>query len=159
MKSIILVVDAGSSSVRCMAYEYHSVVAYRHKNLAEPWPQIISLDPSDRMDLDGPLVTAVEGISHSVQLQAIVPSTGHIRIHDVLAAMDTCVDEVLQMLRRRVPEHDSSSRYRIVGVGFSSFVMNLAAVDINGEPVGEVATCSYACNRKDVVEECEKLRK
>jgi hypothetical protein len=30
-------------------------------------------------------------------------------------------------------------------------------VDDTGEPVGETATLSYACNRSDVVEQCRRL--
>ena len=49
--------------------------------------------------------------------------------------------------------------YQVVAIGFSTFVItNLVGVDIFGEPVGEPATLSYACNRENVVEECQNLR-
>jgi hypothetical protein len=112
------------------------------------------------------LIEALRGIGHTLPLNAIVPSTGHIRVYDVLDAIDNCVDETLKLLRRIVHPNPTSSSgdgsvdhgHRVVAIGFSSFVMNLVAVDIDGDPVGEVATCSYACNREDVVRECEQLK-
>jgi len=190
MRSIILVVDAGSSSIRCTAHEYRGLVKSHNMCIFRP------LDIDEVNVVDGgvktttatkttttttatkttttttpcpQLVEALRGIGHSVPLSAVIPSTGHIRVFDVLDAIDACVDETLRLLRRIVhPEPSSSSSsssssgggecHRLVAVGFSTFVMNLVAVDINGDPVGEVATCSYACNRADVVEECERLR-
>lgn len=67
-------------------------------------------------------------------------------------SIDQCIDNVLSSLR---PSHSS---YHIVAIGFSSFVMNLVGVDEMGEPVGNEATCSYACNRKDAVDECERVK-
>jgi sugar (pentulose or hexulose) kinase len=92
------------------------------------------------------------GIYHSIPLSCIIPSTGYIRIREILMTIDQCIDNVLSSLR------PSMSDYRIDAIGFSTFVMNLIGVDENGEPVGGTATCSYACNRKDVVEECQKLK-
>lgn len=110
----------------------------------------------------------LKDIGHTIQLAAIIPSTGHIRVQDVLNAIDTCVDETLRILRHKMMTVDFASdegagvaggqTFRIVAVGFSTFVMNLVAVDIYGKPVGDVATCSYACNREDVVEGCDRLR-
>lgn len=118
------------------------------------------------------LVDTLKDIGHTIQLAAIIPSTGHVRVHEVLNAIDKCVDETLRILRDKMMTDDSSvggedgvapggesqTSFRTVAVGFSTFVMNLVAVDIYGKPVGDVATCSYACNREDVVEECERLR-
>jgi len=174
MKSIILVVDAGSSSIRCNAHEYRGVVKSQNTRISPPLDIIYKNDNVVDVDVapgggDGrtttttphpQLVEALRGIGHSVPLTAVIPSTGHIRVYDVLDAIDTCVDETLRSLRRIVhpdPSSGGGEYYRVVAVGFSTFVMNLVAVDIDGDPVGEVATCSYACNRADVVEECEKL--
>ena len=55
-------------------------------------------------------------------------------------------------------EESSSNEYQIVAIGFSTFVMNFIAVNEYGNPVGDVATCSYAVNREDVVNECQSLR-
>lgn len=182
MKSIILVIDAGSSSIRCTAHEYRGVVKSHNTRISPPLDinykndNVVDVDVAPGVG-DGrtttttpypQLVEALRGIGHSVPLAAVIPSTGHIRVYEVLDAIDTCVDETLRSLRRIVhPDPSSSSSsppssggdeyYRVVAVGFSTFVMNLVAVDIGGDPVGEVATCSYACNRADVVEECEKL--
>jgi hypothetical protein len=113
-------------------------------------------------------VDTLKDIGHTIQLAAIIPSTGHVRVQEVLNAIDKCVDETLRILRHTMMTFDSASdegagvvggqTFRIVAVGFSTFVMNLVAVDIYGKPVGDVATCSYACNREDVVDECERLR-
>jgi muramidase (phage lysozyme) len=116
-----------------------------------------------------PLVDTLKDIGHTIQLAAIIPSTGHVRVQEVLNAIDKCVDETLRILRHTMMTVDSASdegagvvvggqTFRLVAVGFSTFVMNLVAVDIYGKPVGDVATCSYACNREDVVDECERLR-
>jgi sugar (pentulose or hexulose) kinase len=145
MRSFLLAIDAGSSSVRCTAYEYH----HHHCKNALPPP---------------PLVTAVKGIGHVIPLEAIVPNTGHIRINEVLIAIDITIDETLRLLRQRmllscdknIMTH--SCPYQVVAIGFSTFVMNFVALDIHGDPVGNVATCSYACNRDDVVKECHRLQ-
>ena len=182
MRSIILVINAGSSSIHCTAHEIRGVVKSHNTCIWSPPNSnsnnvnVVDVDVApgggdSRTTTTTPypqLVEALRGIGHSVPLAAVIPSTGHIRVYDVLDAIDTCVDETLRSLRRIVHPDPSSSLfppssggdeyYRVVAVGFSTFMMNLVAVDIDGDPVGEVATCSYACNRADVVEECEKLR-
>ena len=92
----------------------------------------------------------------------------YIYVQQVLSAIDECVDKVLYLLR--ASDHDisgysddtnattNSNCFQIVAIGFSTFVMNLIGVDTNGSPVDDVATCSYACNRDDVVKECQDLR-
>jgi hypothetical protein len=162
MRSFLLAIDAGSSSIRCTAYEYHphhggggggSGTSDSNKHLA-------LLSSSSSSTQPPPLVTAVKGVSHAIPLEAIVPITGHIRIHEVLEAIDNCVDETLKLLRQRMLSCDLTHSYphQVVAIGFSTFVMNFVALDIYGDPVGDVATCSYACNRDDVVEECQRLR-
>ena len=149
-KSIILAIDVGSSSVRCIGYEYHGDY---NKEDTHDIEDNIKNDPSS-----SPLVTAMDGISHTISMSAINPNTGHIHVQKVLSAIDECVDEVLCLLRS-TQDNTSSNGYQIVAVGFSTFVMNLVGVDVNGGPVSDVATCSYACNRDDVVRECQALRK
>ena len=147
-KSIILAIDAGSSSVRCIGYEYHG-------NNTEN-TQDIDIDNINYNQSLSPLITAMDGICHTISMSAINPNTGHIHVHQVLSAIDECVDKVLCVLRA---QHNTSNYgYQIVAVGFSTFVMNLIGVDMNGDPVSDVATCSYACNRDDVVIECQALR-
>jgi len=108
----------------------------------------VSSDPS-------PLVSRMEGFSHTIPMAAVVPNVGFIRINEVLAAIDECIDEMLILLSKSgMPD----SSYRVVAIGFTTFVMNLVGVDTYGNPVGDAATCSYACNRDDVVKECKTLR-
>ena len=138
--SVILAIDAGSSSIRCIGYEYlnNSQEVSEQQPPSSPQPQ---------------LVRAIEGIAYTIPMQSVIPNTGHIRIHKVLTAIDECIDEVLLLLRHNMP----GSSYEVVAIGFSTFVMNLVGVDVYGEPVGESATLSYACNREDVVKECQEL--
>ena len=168
MKSIILAIDAGSSSIRCNAYEYTdaSLSSSTSDVVDDRLPSDSSTSPS--------LVNAIEGIHHTISMSAINPTTGNIRIQQVLSAIDECVDEVLCLLRMPPGspsseenkssssttnyEESSSNEYQIVAIGFSTFVMNFIAVNAYGNPVGDVATCSYAVNREDVVNECQSLR-
>lgn len=152
MKSFLLAIDAGSSSIRCTAYEYHP----------HHYPHGHGDGGGAGSTTTPPLVQAVEGVSHAISLEAIVPNTGHIRINEVLAAIDSSIDETLKLLHQKMIVCNNvtpdSCPYRVVAIGFSTFVMNFVALDIHGDPVGDVATCSYACNRDDVVKECQSLR-
>ena len=130
--SIILAIDTGSSSTRCTAYEL------RHEEGSN----------NEEVSVTTPIIKDI-GIHHSIPLSCIIPSTGHIRIHDILTSIDESIDNVLSSLR-----NSSMKSYQVVAIGFSTFVMNLIGVDEMGEPLDETATCSYACNRKDVVDEC-----
>lgn len=161
MKSIILAIDAGSSSIRCTAYEYLSIIGGSgNENENEDRENI------DTQNINEPhVIKAIDGMSHTITMSAINPNTGHIYVQQVLSAIDECVDKVLYLLR--ASDHDISgcsgdttngNCFQIVAIGFSTFVMNLIGVDTNGSPVDDVATCSYACNRDDVVKECQDLR-
>jgi ribulose kinase len=90
-------------------------------------------------------------LHHSIPFSC-TSSTGHILISQLLPMIDTCVDNVLSLLQ------SSLSQFDIVGIGFSTFVMNLVGVDEWGVPVDDEMTCSYACNRREAVEECERLK-
>ena len=68
----------------------------------------------------------------------------------LLDEIDSCIDEILNKL----DEHSV-----VVGLGFSTFCMNLIGVDNRGRIVGEEATLSYACNNGRVVQECKRLKK
>lgn len=152
MKYIILAIDAGSSSIRCTAYEYLSIIGG-------------SGNENKNEHRENKNIKTIDGISHTITMSAINPNTGHIYVQQVLSAIDECVDKVLYLLR--ASDHDISgcsgdttngNCFQIVAIGFSTFVMNLIGVDTNGSPVDDVATCSYACNRDDVVKECQDLR-
>ena len=159
MRSIILNVDVGSSRIDCSAYEYrHNIVSLEQWSLAS-----CMLEAGDKgvMCVGGnsssdQLVDRV--IQHTIPLLAI-SDAGNVRINEVLLGIDNCIDEMLKLLSQQhhhAPAGDSS--YQVIAIGFTTFVMNLVAVDIHGDPVGEAATCSYACNKEDVVEECNRLR-
>lgn len=126
MRSIILAIDVGSSAIGCTGYEYNGI---------EP-------------------AKPVNGVSHTIPVSTVIASTGNIRIHEVLAAIDNCIDNTLQLLRLHMPD----PCYQVIAIGFTSFMMNLVAVDIHGEPVGQAATCSDMCDREEVVLECQHLR-
>ena len=161
MRSFLLAIDAGSSSIRCTAYEYFPP---HHHHIHGDGGVDSTTTKCDKKkfasSIPPPLVQAIEGVSHAVAMEAIVPSTGHIRINEVLTAIDKSVDETLNLLRQKMLACDVTNPcpYRVVAIGFSTFVMNFVALDIHGDPVGDVATCSYACNRDDVVRECQHLR-
>eukprot|EP00584_Thalassiosira_punctigera_P000836 CAMPEP_0172536578 /NCGR_PEP_ID=MMETSP1067-20121228/8318_1 /TAXON_ID=265564 ORGANISM="Thalassiosira punctigera, Strain Tpunct2005C2" /NCGR_SAMPLE_ID=MMETSP1067 /ASSEMBLY_ACC=CAM_ASM_000444 /LENGTH=619 /DNA_ID=CAMNT_0013321683 /DNA_START=41 /DNA_END=1900 /DNA_ORIENTATION=- len=151
----ILAIDVGSSSIRCTAYEYQGARCLDGR-VAD-----CELDYSTaQLSSSQPRVTAMEGINHKISMPTIVPNKGHIRIQEVLSAIDECIDEVLSLLRQEEREEEKlgESSYQVVAIGFSTFVTSLVAVDICGDPVGESATLSYACNREDVVKECQILR-
>lgn len=131
---VLIAVDAGRSSVRAACYQCRDA----------------------RAEGDEPqsLVRAMEGIVHIAPVQSVIPGTGHVRVREVMGAIDECVDRILQLLRR------SSFGYRVAGVGLSTFAMNLIGVDMSGDPVGDAATLSSACDggsREDVVKECRRL--
>ncbi|KAL7501983.1 hypothetical protein ACHAWX_000423, partial [Stephanocyclus meneghinianus] len=156
--SILLAVDAGSSSVRCKAYEFlpHRSVEDANDNVGcnqdcGGSPSSSIHDEPHRESM--PLLRAMTDIHHAVPMTCIIPNTGHIRIHSLLTAIDECIDNVLRLLRRSSMHN---KEFRVVAVGFSTFVMNLVGVDDTGEPVSETATLSYACNRSDVVEQCRR---
>lgn len=148
MKSIILAVDTGISSICCTAYEYHGLGQFC---LNQKW---LIAEMIDGGSITTQFVSAVKGVSHMIPISAVISNTGNIRINEVILAIDTCIDETLRNLR----QHLSDSCYQVVAIGFTTFVMNLVAVDIYGDPVGDAATCSYTCSREDVVNECHRLR-
>lgn len=96
----------------------------------------------------------------SHDFQAIDPVTGRIKMQDtvhgryLLDEIDSVIDECLAALRKHVMDP-----IQIIGLGFSSFVMNFVAVDENGTLVGEMATLSYACQSPEVALACRKLKR
>ena len=131
-RDVILAVDAGSSSVRCSAF--HAVSA------------------SAGLEGGCDVVRKIE--CHSIKLDALAPTTGRININAILDAVDVCVDETLESIRRLFP----GGTARVVSIGMTTFCMNLVGVDQFGEPVGESATLSYACNSERVAQECLSLK-
>jgi gluconokinase len=145
ISSIILAIDVGSSSVRCTAYQCYGT----------------NTDP-------------MEGCSSSIQRQGVEPITGTIRTNGLFEAVDSAVDEVLSKLRRIVGLEDGGeTTIKVEAVGFSTFVMNLIAVNDDGELISfnqqnagnaeddtntTTVGISYACNTPEVQAECQRLR-
>lgn len=102
--------------------------------------------------------TNVEAVTttSSLPLRLVTPNTGKIRLQlssgTLMDRVDECVDSVLKKIRQQ------KKPFHIVGVGFSSFVMNLVAVDADGNFIGEDASISYASNTPSVARECQKIR-
>ncbi|KAL7531995.1 hypothetical protein ACHAXR_004362 [Thalassiosira sp. AJA248-18] len=154
MASVILAIDidAGSSIIRCTGYEYHGISYNIYSGEPYHAQERSTKQPSSTLSS---CVKAIDGICHTIQMTSFTSSTGYLRIHEVLSAIDRCIDEVLLLLRQSILQ-DSS--FQIVAIGFSTSAMNLIGVDMSGEPVGESATVSYACNREEVVKECQSLK-
>mmetsp|Transcript_24974 Transcript_24974/g.49747 ORF Transcript_24974/g.49747 Transcript_24974/m.49747 type:complete len:633 (-) Transcript_24974:93-1991(-) len=152
---ILLAVDAGSSSIRCTAYE--RVESKKQDDDCAGSDVLKNRSSLERTttsnSLPSPIIRTLENVSHTIKMASVVPNTGYIRINEVLAAIDECIDQVLRLLRLQF----LSQKYEVVAVGISTFVMNLIGVNEFGKPIGESATLSYACNREDVVRECQKL--
>lgn len=130
MADVVFALDVGSSSLRCSAY---------------------------RIDSHG-VVEPLEGCMGVRKIRAVQPNTGKILLETsqgkcIFDEIDGAIDDALEGIRRLDGE------YRVVGLGFSTFVMNFLAVDANGMPVGGEATISYACNTPEVSRECEALRR
>mmetsp|Transcript_5090 Transcript_5090/g.12159 ORF Transcript_5090/g.12159 Transcript_5090/m.12159 type:complete len:606 (-) Transcript_5090:97-1914(-) len=146
--SVILAIDVGSSSVRCTAYHY-----------------------SEKNDAIGTI--PADGCSSSIQRPGVEPITGSIQTNGLFEAVDSAVDEVLSKLRS---SEGIQKQFKVEAVGFSTFVMNLIAVDDCGNliPFEQNAEndensdnshqntptigISYACNAPDVHAECQNLR-
>ena len=153
---VILSLDIGSSSIRCSA-------------------QRLTLNDDDGSKKDDSYagsrpvmtVTSLSETSSSTKVSSVRPTTGHVILkHEdssttgtLLDIIDTCMDNTLALLRQHYGKNKTStSTYQVVGIGVSSFVMNLIGLDKSGTPVGEDATLSYACNTPHVVEECKVLK-
>mmetsp|Transcript_24470 Transcript_24470/g.50487 ORF Transcript_24470/g.50487 Transcript_24470/m.50487 type:complete len:559 (-) Transcript_24470:106-1782(-) len=115
--SIILAIDVGSSSVRCTAYDYSTTRDRNRNGNANTNTKIVTVP--------------IHGCSLSIQRPGVEPISGAIRTNDLLDAVDCSVDEVLSKLGAKFK--DQQKEFRIEAVGFSTFVMNLVAVDDTGE--------------------------
>ena len=148
--NVILALDVGSSSVRCSAYQ---IVA--NENGGD------STTPSS--------VEALDGCHAQLKIRSIEPNSGKIILNGVkqdtgesynlLDEIDGCIDQTLKSLREKHPSLCSSSSFQVVGLGFSTLVMNLIGVDKNGNVIGEETTISYACNSPEVAQKCRDLKR
>lgn len=135
----IIVIDIGSSSIRCSAYELQSETAS-------------SSSP----------VIALEGCRSARQINSVQSNTGKIHLKETennksfMDNVEDCMDEVLDKLRSKLLK---SGGFQVLAVGISSFVMNLVGVDCHGKIVGDEASMSYACNSSNVAQKCRNLKR
>ncbi len=127
-RKIILSIDIGSSSVRCSAYSW---------------------------DDASTVVEALVGCSSSRPIQAAAAGTRQPILDLLLEYVDNCVEDTLQCLRQR--QQQPNNEFRIIAVGFSTFVMNLIGLHKDGNIV-DGATITYACNSPHVAQECQLLQ-
>jgi gluconokinase len=131
---IIITIDVGSSSVRSSAYALHSGGTLSSPSMASASRPKRSVQPNT-----GKIV--LKGVGDSPSLMDLV---------------DQCVDETLQKLRELFGR---DQQWEVLGIGFSTFVMNLVGVSADGAVVGEEASISYACNSAAVAEEVQALKR
>jgi gluconokinase len=81
--------------------------------------------------------------------RSVQPNTGKIVLKGV-------GDSPLRKLRELF---DRDQQWEVLGIGFSTFVMNLVGVSVDGEVVGEEASISYACNSAAVGDEVQALKR
>lgn len=129
-KQAIISLDIGSSSIRCSLYRV--------------------VNPG--------VIEPIEGCASQRKIRTVEPNTGRISLKssdgtDLMDEIDKTVDDTLLKLR------NSEEQYHVAGLGFSTFCMNFIALDQNGKPVDEKATLSYACNSKEVADECKCLKR
>ena len=139
--NVILALDVGSSSVRCSAFR---IVENEHGATS---------------------VKALDGCHAQLKIRSVQPNSGKIILNGVnqdtgesynlLDEIDGCIDQTLKSLR----ELNHVSSFQVVGLGFSTLVMNLIGVDKNGKAIGEEATISYACNSPAVAQQCRDLKR
>lgn len=129
---LVIAVDIGSSSVRCSAYSL------------EKGGTVSSLDNC----LTSRAVRSVQPNTGKIQLQ--IPENGNQK--ELFDIVDECIDELLEILRKEFKQ------IHIVGIGISSFVMNLVGIAADGSIVGSEASISYACNAPQVAQQCRNLR-
>jgi hypothetical protein len=138
-RSVVVSVDVGSSSVRCSGYEIQS-------------------------DSNGTSNTISEPIaSCSYLFCSVHPLSGKILIDNddknknLFHIIDHVIDEVLTKILTFY--ESTNTLYKIDTFGFSTFVMNLIAVDTNCIPIGSEYTMSYACNSASVAAEVDSIKK
>jgi hypothetical protein len=148
---LILALDIGTSSIRCSAYQILEPSLESEEEEGTPYVQYVS----------GSLCSKTISLitkSGKINLFPLQHETGNSDSSSnpsVFDIIDTCVDETLSLLRL----HPSYSSFHIIGLGFSSFVMNLVGVDSLGNIIDPLATLSYACNTREVQDECKEIQR
>jgi gluconokinase len=155
---IIITIDVGSSSVRSSAYYYAS--CWRDDD-----------DDDSGAGGSGTLIPSsspsiISMASASRPHRSVQPNTGKIALQggggedgpSLMDLVDQCVDETLRKLRAELFDRDQQ-QWEVLGIGFSTFVMNLVGVSADGDVVGEEASISYACNSAAVGKEVQALKR
>ena len=172
-RSVIIAIDVGSSSIRCTAYDCGC-----GSNTNTTTSSSSSSSSSQERQPSAFTIVA----SYSYPRKSVETYTGHVLItavncagsgpsstsdhttgkvneettsNDLFDCIDACVDKVLHQLQQQ-PNHCQTN---IVGIGFTTFVMNLIGVDVEYRPIGNTATFSYACQTKQVQEEVQQLQR
>jgi sugar (pentulose or hexulose) kinase len=165
-RNVILAIDVGSSSIRCTAYDCCGNRSTDGKHtLVDPSFAILASYSYPRKSVETytghiRIVDDTSSISSSSVSQSTSDSRSAPTNHDLFDCIDTCVDQVLYQLQRN--PNDSTCQmhdFNIVGVGFTTFVMNLIGIDPNGRPLGNNVTMSYACQTKQVQEEVLQIKR
>ncbi|GKY98352.1 hypothetical protein MPSEU_000792800 [Mayamaea pseudoterrestris] len=103
----------------------------------------------------------------SRKLRAIQPQTGKVRVDAICKAVDACVDECIQQLRKCSTDASNNdndeqvsqpNQYKVIAVGISSFAMNLIGLNAQHSCASDDATLSYACHTDAVVQEVAQLQ-
>ena len=149
---ILIAVDIGSSSIRCSAY-----TANANTNAEDTSSSVSVLENC----IASRTVRSVQPNTGKIQLFSNTTTTNTTtaetemkdRPKSLMDHVDDCIDELLETLRQQ-----QQTVIKVVGLGISSFVMNLVGVDKEGNVVGESASISYACNTTDVANVCRTLR-
>lgn len=173
---IIFAVDIGSSSTRCSPWVLQRSVdedqvkgspAVKSGSSFSFGVKPLSAHAAFNDPTNGQQDEPESVVRSARHVRAIHPDTGRIgSVPLLLDAVDEVVEETLERLRRMSNASLSSSSssaplaFEIVGIGFTSFVMNLVGVDDNGEPVDDDrATLCYACNTPEVAAHVKALKR
>jgi sugar (pentulose or hexulose) kinase len=129
---VVLTIDVGSSSIKCGVYEI--------------------IEDTNVQQLDNCFL--------SLSIRTVEPNTGKIEListneegNSLFDDIDGLIDAMLDRLRTYPKE------LNVRGIGFSTFCMNLLALDQLGNPLGKDATISYACSTEAVRNECAILKR
>lgn len=151
IRSVVVTVDVGSSSVRCIAYD---VTGYDQNSGPYSIVPVTSSSQKRR---------SVRPSSGRIILDSEQDGTAHgSSVDGLLDTIDRCVTDVLESLPKTAAAAATADSllFQVVAVGFSTFVMNLVGVDDCGRIVGATASVSYACSHApEVHAEVEHLQR
>ena len=166
VKSVILSIDVGSSSIRCTPYYTNDTSATNGTNNTT-----MTSSTSTSNGTKPAAVTALPQCASTCKISCVEPETGHILLQrtdtcssnstsqskTILQDINSCIDETIASLRIH---HKDEESFQIVAIGITTFVMNLMGVGADGDflSLGKGYTCSYACNSQSVQQQCRALK-